>query len=309
MAIFDLFSKRQKRQRGEMPDVYVYDKMPHKLRVQIVHIIKDAIGTEMMYNDSANNMYESIHNILCREYGTFGLKARSNSNFSSVYDFFLTTEEVEQCLDIIELTFKHIDVIVRDELRKFQQTQGFKQEPDSAIDELNERLKESGIGYQFESCELIRVDSQFIHAEAIKPTLRLLASEKRFAGTNSEFLCAHEHYRHGRHKEALVECLKSFESLMKAICEKQKWQYEKTDTAKNLINVCFQNGLIQPYLQTQFSSLKALLESGIPTTRNKEGGHGQGVEIKNVPDHLASYAIHLTATNLLFLANCEMHMR
>jgi hypothetical protein len=309
MAIFDLFSKRQKRLRGEMPDVYVYDEMPNKLRVQIVHIIKDAIGTEMVYNDHANNVYQSIHDILCREYGRFALKTRANSNFSAVYDFFLATEDVEECLDIIELSFKHIDAIVRKAMWEFKQTQGFKQDPDSAINELNERFKESGIGYQFESGELIRVDSQFIHSEAIKPTLRLLASEKRFTGTNSEFLCAHEHYRHGRNKEALVECLKSFESLMKAICEKQKWSYEKTDTAKNLINVCFQNGLIPPYLQTQFSSLKALLESGVPTTRNKEGGHGQGVDVKNVPDHLAAYVIHLTATNLLFLANCEMNIK
>jgi hypothetical protein len=47
------------------------------------------------------------------------------------------------------------------------------------------------------------------------------------------------------------------------------------------------------------------LESGTPTVRNKEGGHGQGTEITTIPEHLASYTLHLTATNLLFLANCE----
>lgn len=38
MGMFDLFSKRQKRLRGEVPDVFVYDKVPPGLRVQIVHI-------------------------------------------------------------------------------------------------------------------------------------------------------------------------------------------------------------------------------------------------------------------------------
>ena len=44
MAIFDLYSKRRKAERGEVPDVYIYDKIPSGLRVQIVHIWGDAIG-------------------------------------------------------------------------------------------------------------------------------------------------------------------------------------------------------------------------------------------------------------------------
>lgn len=59
------------------------------------------------------------------------------------------------------------------------------------------------------------------------------------------------------------------------------------------------------YIQNQFSSLRILLESGIPTVRNKEGGHGQGAEVSSIPEYLASYTLHLTATNLLFLAECE----
>lgn len=58
-------------------------------------------------------------------------------------------------------------------------------------------------------------------------------------------------------------------------------------------------------MQNQFSSLRILLESGVPTIRNKEGGHGQGDEVTNVPEHLASYTLHLTASNLLFLAKCD----
>lgn len=92
---------------------------------------------------------------------------------------------------------------------------------------------------------------------------------------------------------------------MKAIHEKHTWPYDKNYTASKLISSCLANGLVPEYLQNQFSSVRSLLESGIPTVRNKEGGHGQGAGVTSVPEHLASYTLHLTATNLLFLANCE----
>ena len=95
---------------------------------------------------------------------------------------------------------------------------------------------------------------------------------------------------------------------MKAIHEKHCWSYSQNDTAKKLINSCLLNNLVPDYLQSQFSSVRLLLESGIPTVRNKEGGHGQGSDVTTVPDYLASYTLHLTATNLLFLANCEKEL-
>ena len=302
MAILELFSKRQKKQRGEVPDVYQYENIDQSFRVQVVHIVRDTIGVELDYNNTTNEVYKEIHNVLCKEYGVFTLKEYAETNFSAVFDFFLQEKSYEKCLDIIELTFRIID---RSPEYQFSGATGVSQKPDDAINELNYRFKESGIGYQFESGELIRVDSQFVHSEVVKPVLHLLGKNKKYAGANDEFLSAHEHYRHKRYKECLNDCLKSFESLMKAIHDKHSWPYNKNDTAKKLINSCLTNGLVPEYLQNQFSSVRILLESGIPTVRNKEGGHGQGAEITSVPEHLASYTLHLTATNLLFLGNCE----
>lgn len=305
MAIFELFSKRQKKLRGEVPDVYQYKDIDQSFRVQVVHIVRDTIGVEQAYNDTTNRVYEEIHKILCKEYGVFSLRENARSHFSAVFDYFLNEKSHEKCLDIIELTFQIIDTYVREQEWNFRNATGVSQQPDDAIRELNFRFKESGIGYQFESGELIRVDSQFVHSEVVKPVLQLLGKNRKYAGANDEFLSAHEHYRHKRYKECLNDCLKSFESLMKAIHEKHSWSYNQNDTAKKLINSCLTNGLVPEYLQNQFSSVRILLESGIPTVRNKEGGHGQGSEVTSVPEHLASYTLHLTATNLLFLANCE----
>ena len=309
MPILELFSKRQKRIRGEVSDVYQYEEIHHTFRIQVVHIIRDTIGVEQPYNDATNRVYADIHKALCKEYGVFSLKLYESSNFKAIFDSFMNEKNYEKCLDIIELSFKIIDTYIRENDYTFREALGVSQDPDSAINELNYRFKESGIGYQFESGELIRVDSNFIHSETVKPALRLLGKNKRYSGANNEFLSAHEHYRHNRYKECLNDCLKSFESLMKAIHDQHSWPYNKNDTAKKLINSCLENNLIPDYLQNQLSSIRILLESGIPTVRNKEGGHGQGSQISTVPEHLASYMLHLTATNLLFLANCEEKYR
>lgn len=306
MAIFDLFSKRQKKLRGELPDVYQYTKIPQKFKVQVVHIIKDTIGDDLKYDNSeATKIYSFIHQILCKEYGVFTLTKYADSNFSAVYDYFLSEIYYERCLDIIEISFKIINAYVKDNNFAFTDS---KQTAEDAIEELNIRFKDTGLGYQFESGQLIRIDSQFIHTEVIKPVLQVLGSKKEYQGANSEFLAAHEHYRHQRYKECLNDCLKSFESLMKTIHKKKSWSFSDTDTAKKLINSCLSNNLVPNYLQNQFSSIRILLESGIPTIRNKEGGHGQGCEISEVPEYLASYALHLTASNLLFLVKCEENL-
>lgn len=304
MAIFELFSKRQKKIRGEVPDVYTYEDIPNPLRVQIVHIVRDTIGQDN-YESYARNAYEFIHKALCKEYGMFTLKKHARSDDEAFLDFFLQCEDYEKCLDIIELCFRVIDTNIARNYNNYKCHTTSSQSPEDAISELNSRFNESGIGYQFESGELLRVDSQFIHAETVKPILQFLGSHKSYRGANDEFLSAHEHYRHKRYKECLNDCLKSFESLMKSIHDKHSWTYNKNDTAKKLINSCLTNNLVPEYLQNQFSSVRILLESGIPTVRNKEGGHGQGSEITTIPEHLASYTLHLTATNLLFLVNCE----
>ena len=302
VGIFDLFSKRQKRARGEMPDVYVYDDLPQPLRVQIVHIINDAFG-EDSYASHARAAYEFVKQTLCREFGVFELVEYPKSDQDSVFTFFLKQESVEHALDVVELFFKVIQICIGQN-QSYQYYTTRKLEPAAAVAELNERFKEHGVGYQFESGEIIRVDSQFLHAEAVKPTLAVLR-DKGFKGANEEFLKAHEHYRHGRYKECLVDALKAFESTMKTICSLRGWPTRPTDTAKNLIATCMSNGLFPAYFDSQFSSIRSLLESGVPTVRNKNGGHGQGAAPVAVPEYLARYTLNLTATTILFMVEAH----
>lgn len=312
MAIFELFSKRQKAIRGENPDVYTYNDLPNALRVQIVHIWSDALGTDVNYYDRhgcgphVQAAYKLIVDILCREYGLFQMptaeKSQNRMYLNELAKYLLQVDDVEKQLDIVELSFKYIDTFTRED--NYLGKRNASDRADSAINELNVRFKEHGIGFQFVEGEVIRVDSELFHSEAVKPALRLL-NEKNYHGAQQEYLSAYEHYRHGKYKEALNDCLKSFESTMKAICDKRKWTYQPNATAKVLIQVCFENHLVPEFWQHQFNSLRSLLESSIPTGRNKLSGHGQGTTPTVVPDYLVAYMLHMTASTLVFLTTAE----
>lgn len=294
MGVYDLYSKRQSRERGEMPDVYTYDKLPDPLRVQIVHIIQDVIPNHYVYEREVANVYDFINNTLCREYGLFSLiNAERLDSQTSVINFFLKVTLTERALDVVELLFKIIS------------NTDWIPDSEEAIAELNERFKEHGVGFQFESNQLIRMDSNFLHSEAVKPTLMVLRGDE-FKGANEEFLMAHDHYRHGRYKDCLVHASKAFESTMKVICTIRGWTIQPNDTAAKLIRVCIDKGLFPPYLDSQMGSLQSLLSSGVPTIRNKLGGHGQGTDLIFVEEYFARYALNLTATSILFLVDANL---
>ena len=305
--ILDLFSKRQKKLRGDVPDVYTYTDVPAPLRTQIVHIWFDALGNDKQYwEGQVRDAYQVIVESLCREYGLFKLPPAKNYGdrhfIEELVNFFLNEQDSERVLDTIELSFRVIDKASRE--YSYLSRHRASEIADAAIAELNTRFQEHGIGFQYSDAEIIRIDSALVHAEVVKPALRLL-NGKQYAGAQQEFLKAHEHYRHGNSKEALNECLKAFESVMKAICDKRKWAYDKTATAKDLLKVCFDNGLIPAFWQQNYASLRSMLESSVPTGRNKLGGHGQGTTPVDVPGHLVAYMLHMTAAAIVFLAEAE----
>lgn len=298
MRIYDLFSKQQKRQRGEMPDVYQYQIIPIELRVQIVNIIKDNIKKmEYIHNFSKVDVYNKINKLISNEYGLFTLATKEyETNEVGIINYILQQEDIERVLDIIQVFFRYFD-----DFKKNISHKGIIYFLDVAVVELNDRFKEHGFGFQYESRQIIRVDSTYLHSEMVKPVLYLLKNTK-FEGANDEFLNAHEHYRRGRNKECLNDCLKAFESTMKIIIIEKGWDCKKNiDTSNKLIDICFDNELMPNYMKSQFTSLKSLIASGIPTVRNKNSGHGQGQTSIKVSDELARYALNITGTNLFFL--------
>ena len=308
MPVFDIYSKRQKRSRGEVPDVYQYD-IPQELRVQVVYIMEDAFGalyySGLRIPNGGVKAYEFIHKALCREYGLDTLGNHNDSDHEAIVNFLRQTKETEKAIDVIEITFQYIDRHVRGNEHEFDER---KMSPNRAVEELNQRFREHGIGYRYESGFIVRVDSQLLHTEVVRPTLTML-SNPMYKGANAEFLSAHEHYRKRRYKECLNDCLKALESCIKAICEKRRWPYNDSDGASRLISIVFERELIPTFMQSHFSALRNTLEAGVPTIRNRLSSHGQGSTEVLVPESIAGYALHLTASNILLLARADEEMK
>nr|WP_249785396.1 MULTISPECIES: hypothetical protein [unclassified Bradyrhizobium] len=227
-----------------------------------------------------------------------------SDSYQDVRDWFERETDTDRLLDAVELSFRLID----GHTRKFEylNRQRSDQIATEAIEELNIRFKEHGVGYQFVNRQIIRMDSEFVHAEAVVPSLAVLRGAE-FRNAQDEFLSAFDHYRHGKYEEALVDCAKSFESTMKVICHKRGWPFDPNrSTASELVRTCLDNGLIPSYWENHFTGVRNILSSGIPTARNRQGGHGAGTLPDNEPpEELVSYVLHMTASTILFLSEAE----
>jgi len=312
MGNYETFSKRKKRlANAGKTEIYQYEDLPDTFRVQVVYIWRDALGRFYIPGDyssvaaaASNIFWETIHDTIAKETGLFYLgKVEQSIDARCVH--YLQSASTEGALDIIELSFRVIDRFVRKKLPDlYPQGCGICLLPDAAIEDLNHRFKEHGIGYQYGNGILFQIDSQFLHAEAVKPALTLL-NTKGFEGPAQEFMDAFDHFRHGKNKEAADAALKSFESTMKAICAKRKWTYDSKATAKPLLDILITKGLIPISMESHFTGLRVAMESGLPTIRNTSSGHGQGPVPRELPEHFAAYALHLLAANIVFLIEAE----
>ncbi|WP_440464781.1 STM4504/CBY_0614 family protein [Psychrobacter sp. ASPA161_6] len=310
MAIVDLFHIRQKRIRGEYPDVYQYEDIPEQLKNKIVNIWRETIGRDRVaYSQRTikpNREYlKSCYIALCKGFGVLNLGTNiSNDEYDIIYldvitEHFLYQTNIDEMLSVIELMTQYTENFSKED------SEVGKIDINEVVNELNQHFREHGVGYQYENGQIIRVDSEFIHSEAVKPALQLL-SNPMYKGAQEEFLKAHEHYRHGRYDSALTDCLKAFESTMKIILDKHGWEYDKNrDTASKLINCCIRNELIPKFWTDHFTSLNNILTSSIPTPRNKLSGHGKGNKTVEVPEPLLQYVLHMTASTIVFLVKAE----
>jgi len=312
MAVFNIFSKRQKGSAQPSAAVFRYDDIPHDLRIQLLHALDDARGriyqrTIPAYRalgTEGTDIFAEATLVLRRELGQGRLvnvrrrvRSLDESQTQALCDeftAFFENCETAQVLDGVEIVMKFIEDAERSHLLDHECNAS------TVAAEINRRFLEHSVGYQYQSGQIIVETNAVLHSEVITPALVLL-SDSRFGGANEEFLKAHEHYRRARHGECLVECLKAFESTMKIVCDLKGWPYKPSDTAKTLIDICLTHDLVPTFTQQQLTSLRTLLESGVPTIRNKQAGHGQGAVRHQVPPRLARFGLHLTAAVVVLL--------
>lgn len=302
MAINDLFFKRMKRERGEYPDVYQYDDLPQPLRVQLVLLWREFLSDDSSRSNQissyAETLCKNIFNVLCKELGVFqltnGNRRRDFSYFDQITNFFLSEQDFDIAMSVIELMAQVVGT-------QLQYNQDYFA---SFSNELNQRFREHGVGYELHNFQLIKIDSQLIHKEVVLPTLGFL-NQSIYKGANEDFLNAHEHYRHQRYAECLNDCLKAYESTLKIILTKRNWVFNKNATLNQLVKIALDNELIPSFWLNNFNNLNGLLTSGVNVGRNKLSGHGQGNQRDEIPEYLVAYMLHMTASTILFLVKAD----
>jgi hypothetical protein len=308
VGITKIFSKRKAIRTGQLPEIQS-ENLPERFRVQVAHIFINTIGrwVEPRRHEPpdfilrpSNDAWVTIFRRVTEEHGRFFLTDPNVDPATQCLNYMLTAK-TDEALDVIEVALQYID----NELRRvdpyaYLNFTGITPRPDDAIREFNTRCLENGVAYAYMGGEIVPSPSPYLHAEVVEPALALL-HEQGFRGAQDEFLSAHRHLRRGETKSAIVAANNAFESTMKAICDRKQWTYETTDTAGKLVAALIREGFIPTYLQTHLSALRSLLDSGVPVVRNKGGGHGQGSEPVEVPRERAEYALHMTATNIVFL--------
>lgn len=299
--MFNLYSRRKKDSQGN-PEVFIYDNFPQSFRNQFFTILN---GVLKAMRERDPFFSESIPEELCKVFAQEkGLKFISGkpyirANSLEALELYIDTCSNEDFLDLMDFLFGAFISNERIQGRFYlSKNENFFQ---NAIDELNLRLKQHSLGYEFLNGEIIEKTNTITHEKIIKPALKLLTDEQ-FRGAEEEYLLAFEHFRNGNNEDAILNAIKSFESGLKTICSGMGYSYNKDkDTTKRLIEILKQNTFFPSYLDNYMNGICTTLESGASTVRNKTAGHGQGIETQTLPEAYVEYALNLVATNLVFL--------
>lgn len=306
--IIELFSTRRRlAEASGKEDVFVYDEFPSTLRVQLQQLFSEALGPVAEevghYAPKNDSAWDFIRKSLCREKGLHRLSGAISSK-ADVLNYLGSAQDVMDVLDVSELCCRYIELVLKEKSDYGLKELGVSVSADDALAEFNYRLKRSGVGYAYEDGQILRIDSQLIHEEVVKPALRFL-NRKGFEGPREEFLQAFMHAKSGANKDAIIWANKAFESTMKVVCDIKGWDFDKGSRASDLLKILRRNGFFPNYLDNSFDQLTAILGSGLPQVRNNEAGHGDGGTPRETPPYVASLALHLAAAKIVFLVEAS----
>lgn len=298
--MYTLYSQRLKDASGE-PEVFKYNDFPKAFRNQFFKIITKV--NEKI--DTRHPLYPiDVLSGLCEEFAQEkGLKyipgtLYTPANSQTALEHYIDSCSDKDFLDLVDFIFGHF---VSNQKTQKEYGVSYDDFSQGAIEELNLRLKQHQLGYEFTNGQIIVKTNTFAHKNIVKPSLVLLADEE-FRGAEDEYLAAFDRFRSGQNKDAILNAAKTFESVMKTICLGLGYPFdEKRATIKPLVEILKTQSFFPAYLGTHLSTICTALETGAATVRNKETGHGQGCHVETVGDEYVEYVLNLVASNIIFL--------
>jgi hypothetical protein len=289
-----LFTK----QNQKLPDIYRYDFQPRvrqRLLLTFRHYAKRAFSDESRY------LLDEVASLLQREYGHLD---DSQVDTVSYTERPALLTHLQHCND-----GKVVDFI----LAGFRASSYYgKQE---GVNEINRIMREEGIGYEFTEYierpgrdfdkpyktfpKVIKKDNEITHREIVRPCLAVL-EHSDFRAANEHFTKAFDHYRQADYRACIFECESAYETVIKTICQKKRWDYRPDrDTLRPLLEACKNGELAYEF----YFDLGVLQSPG--HIRNRLGGHGQEPQGGHPPEgHHAAHMIHVTSSHILFMTRC-----
>lgn len=299
MATTTLFSKRNQ----PAPAVLLYDELPAKFRQQVNFLLVDTIGnlhwqidaSEFYGDDALSQAAESafayIRDTICREHGLNQLvPRRPDTATAEIAVFIRSSDEVFYILDLIELSMRLLEGYADDSVYQYR-GESFV----DAVDILNTRFRENGIGYVYdaESKRLQKVGNPLTHDNIISPALALLTGAG-YENANLEYLAALQDYKYARYGEAITKAGSAYESVMKVICDKRNWTHDAGKPAGHLVKVIVVNSNLEGVYE-QILMAPANVRNHVSTA------HGGGTNPRNAEERHCLLTLNYAASAILYL--------
>lgn len=285
------FFRREAEANGEIPDVWTYDNLPKNVRVQIWQTFMDSY---------ARRYAEEICKILRHELGVETLTYQTYWSFDDKWDY---EDELRDCFfaDITNarLAFSIVEYISI--FIKSLNTQDSKKE----INEINYRLKEARIGYEFntDANMLIKKSDEAVYKLSIEPAFHLL-SDLKFKESIDNFAKAFSDYQSGTTKDlenAITNALKALESTIKNICKLKGYEFNEEKPLKDQVAVLKNKKFLPEKYSNYFDKITDLIIA-VAAPRNKTAGHGQSDEAADTVDEkLVEFVLAQVASVIVFL--------
>jgi len=159
---------------------------------------------------------------------------------------------------------------------------------------INSIMDENNLSWRMVDGKIFPVDSAYIEDEILSRTYQLI-HESKFHGALQEFEKARTELINEDYKGAIQNANAALESTLKGILNVQKKK------PGELLRGITESSIIPEYYPEFAKFFETNLLVSVSKIRNEMAGHGQGVEIKNVPKPLAELSIHLTGVLINFM--------
>ncbi len=289
------FFRREAEANGEIPEVWSYNTLPQNVRIQIWQTFVSSNEFYTILNTS-----KDICTFLKHEIGMDCLSVHLHYYQYKQWDY---TAELKEFF--INTDFRFAFSVVECIAIALNQKSNNSSKPKKAIDEINYRLKEARIGYEFntDANMLIKKSDEAVYQLSIEPAFHLL-SDLKFKESIDNFAKAFSDYQSGNPKDlenAITNALKALESTIKNICKLKGYEFNEEKPLKDQVAVLKNQKFLPEKYNNYFDKITDLIIA-VATPRNKTTGHGQSDEAADTVDEkLVEFVLAQVASVIVFL--------